>query len=441
MSYYGGKRDGVDLSEFNKLTRELTPYGTYREPVESNPELIGYNRYSYGTKQDYAKSEADSGRFLHTGGGNETLRDLGLALERAQQGKNPQRDYGWFDSLIPNISGRANIIPKIKQAQSNVSQKIQERNRLIQKDEFISSQKEKIKSIKENLSKAEKEREARGEQYITGYRTEMVPVTRAQIVSEAGGKLPTHQARYQDPNAVIFTREAKYPIYATKYKDEDTQIVNQINQELQSSQSVLDEYRKINPNIIDQKEEAMLAVEAAKNTGIKAPRFTPRQTWGPAQGFYNNEYDYEMAQKNINIATAESQLADLEKQEKNFKADIDDAQNLNKLLKEYEKEKRFEFLNDYESRSGGVMSMGGPDAPALTPTGSMRYKSRSDSSGFKAITFEAPQPFEAKPMPRQTKQYEDRIMREMKVQQIPFKNDFGLATRKEKRFNAKRFFG
>lgn len=329
MSYYGGKRDGVDLSQFNQLGKELTPYGTFRNKVESESELIGFDRYSYGSKTTYPSREGSSVTgSLHSGGGNETLRDYGLRQEAATRRGQYRRDDSWVESIIPTIQGRSNIIPKIKQSQEKISERASKR----------------------------------------------------QAESET-----------------------------------------------------------LKPKI----ESAKQKITEAKAIQISVPRMT-YASWGPPQGFYNNEYDYAEREKSIKIAEAEADLRELENLNKNYEEDIKQAQNLNKLLKEYEKEKKFEFLNDYESRSGGVMSIGGPDAPALTPTGSMRYRSPPTSSGFKAVTFDVPQkPFEAKPIlsSGRERQYEDRIMREMKRQEIPFRNDFGLATRQEKRFNAKRFFG
>lgn len=330
MSYYGGKRDGVDLSQFNQLGKELTPYGTFRDKVESNPELIGFDRYSYGSKTAYPSREGSSVTgSLHGGGGNETLRDLGLEYQRAaEKGKQYRRDNSWVESIIPTIEGRSNVIPKIKKAVEKINQ--------------------------DKISRA------------------------------------------------------------SQIRNVDDQIGIQENR-----------------------------IEEIKNTKINIPEKSAPTSWAPF-GIYNNEYQYAALRKEINMEAARAEIRELQNQKKNYEEDIMQAENLNKLLKEYEKEKKFEFLNDYESRSGGGISMGGPDAPALTPTGSMRYRSSPSSSGFKAVSFDVPQqPFEAKPIlsSRQERRYEDNIMKQMKRQEIPFRNDFGLATRQEKRFNAKRFFG
>lgn len=298
---------------------------------------------------------------LHGGGGNEALRDYGIALQSARERSQYSRDNTWLESIIPTIEGRSNIIQKIIQAKEGVSGKIGQR--MQEKD-----------SLKSQMMEAEK------------------------------------------------------------------------------------------------------GVETAEAIRITAPEKTYGYSWAP-YGLYNNEYQYQQANRTVVIEGAKARVRELENLGKNYEQDIEEAQNLLRLLGQYEKEKKFEFLNQYEARSSsGFIDAGGTSVPAITPTGSLRYKQRSNKPET-GIGFQVPQmPFEQKPLSQPPKKYFRGENVADKIFSVPkdtmmgnanrsFKSgqrdlDFGRMTSndgmqtsdkammksmkgdyKNSRFNARRFFG
>jgi hypothetical protein len=287
MSYYFGQREpSFDYSILNP-DEEITIYGTRRKKAKESekkgtqfqPDTTIYGTKRFGEKQEERpdvseevwRAQVQSGS-LHSGGGNETLRDLGLRYEAAARRGQYERDNTWVESIIPEISGRSNIVPKIKAAQQSISKKINERQ--------------------ENL--------------------------------------------------------------------------------IQTKSSI---------------DAAEQAIENAKNIRITVPEKTYGYSWAP-YGLYNNEYQYQTLEKSIKIAEAEASKREAENLAKNYEQDIQQAQNLQNLLTAYEREKKFQFLNEYESRTIPYFSEGGLNIPAMTPTGTLKV--RMPRSSGKTFGFEAP---------------------------------------------------
>jgi len=101
-------------------------------------------------------------------------------------------------------------------------------------------------ALRSQLEEAEKQRQESAKQVVS-YTTERMPVTRAQLAAESGATLPTHQAKYQDPNAVIFTRETKVPIYTTEYDPAAIEKVNFITGQLSQLETEASEQAKADP--------------------------------------------------------------------------------------------------------------------------------------------------------------------------------------------------
>jgi len=334
---------------------------------------------------------------LHGGGGNEALRDYGIKLQAAEDRGQYQRDTAWLESIIPTIEGRSNIIPKIKQAKEAIAQKTAERQSLIEPNQEIRTRSSELEELKNQLSAAEAQKQSKAQKVIAGYTTEKKPIYLKDI-----GYIPVHQARYPDPNRIVGYNEVKNPNYDFVYDENDKKRVDELSKTIMEKQQELESIKQADKSIIDDIEDAEKELQKAQSIPITAPEKTYGYSWAP-YGLYNNEYQYQQSAKSVAIAEAKARLRELQNFKTNYEEDVREAKKLQRLLDQYEKEKKFEFLNDYESRTDNYVDVGGLFTPAMTPTGMLRYKQRYER-GLDLKIDPVQVPFEDKPLwtpPRQ----------------------------------------
>lgn len=330
-------RKSSDSSSYYAITNSVgmdtNPYSKYSQSFQiSDEDRTIYGTKRYGESQEERPAPSDEvirsqimGGSLHTGGGNEALRDYGIAFEEARNRGRYARDTQWLESIIPSIEGRSNIIPKIRRAREQVAER-------------VSSER---------------------------------------------------QIKLSDIEKKIILAETK--------------------------------------------------VNTIKEKPITVPEKTYGHSWAPL-GLYNNEYQYAQSEKTVGIAKAEAELRELENLKKNYEEDIDQAKNLDNLLKAYEKGEKYKFLGDYESRTASKpFTDGGPIVPAMTPSGTLKVSMPRE--GGKAVSFNTSKPFEDRPMrmPKMPR-YKDRIMEQFNKKEIPIGMN-PLKMTGDMRINTKKIFG
>ena len=175
--------------------------------------------------------------------------------------------------------------------------------------------------------------------------------------------------------------------------------IPRIQQSKSSITQKIGERKQSIENLNPQIEIAQKKAEEARNIKITIDEFRPQGYSGNVRGrLYNNEYDYAVRSKDLAISTANAEVSYLSNQKTNYEKDIEEASKIITILDNFEKQKKYEFLNDYESRSAPVFFEGGPIIPAMTPTGMLNYKKPRHSKS-KALSFKPYQtPFEPIPL-------------------------------------------